>query len=130
MQEFIDIINNANTIEIGVDASVKQNDIMESVYASLNDEKLVSADIAMNMEDLSYYLRVPELTKKWLGINLSEITGTAEGMDLMLGIMNNPEDYLAPADISYLITTYTDVWNSSIKNVKMDKDASVDVGGI
>lgn len=131
MQSYIDIINNINSIEIGVDAAVKSDVMSGTVYGNVNDEKLVSADVAMNYGDLSYYLRVPELTEKWIGMSLSDyMEGSGAAFDFSKDFTKNPEDFLSAEELEDLINKYAAVWSSEIDDVELEKKEKVDIGDI
>lgn len=135
-QQYIDIINNINSIEIGANSSVKSSIMNGGIYASVNDEKLVTADLSMNYDELAYYFRIPELSEKWLGIsleNLAEESSNAlieSDITAMKDFMSNPEEYLSPEELDELINKYSAVWCSEIDDVELEKKEKVDIGDI
>lgn len=132
MQSYIDIINNINSIELGVDSAVKSDIISGTVYGNVNDEKLVSADVAMNYGDLSYYFRVPELTEKWIGMALGDYMESSNNaaFDFSKDFTKNPEDFLSAEELEELINKYTAVWCNEIDDVELEKKEKVDIGDI
>lgn len=136
-QKLIDVINDINTIEIGADSAVKDNIVTGSVYGSLNDEKLISADLAVDAEALGYYFRIPELTEKWLGMDLSSImeeayasSGVSGSAELMNKLYQNPEDIISAEEVDDLLTRYLTVWNSELDEVELEKKEKVEIGDI
>ena len=134
-QKFIDIVNNINEIEIGVDSASKSDILTGAVYGSVNGEKLVSADVAMDYGALSYYFRVPELTEKWLGMSLEEsMAGVSyeesNAINIMQDIMKDPEKFLTADEFEELINRYTAVWCEEIDDVELEKKEKVDIGDI
>lgn len=138
-EEIVDIIENIDSIEIGADSDVKKTEMLETVYASVNDEKLVSAEVAMDMENLACFMRIPELKEQWVGMELGELMAeeiSAEGTvaenlyDACMDAMVNPEDYISPEDLSDLITRYTAVWNGAIEDVELEKKQEVEISDL
>lgn len=131
MQSYIDIINNINSIEIGMNAAVKSDIMTGTLYGNVNDEKLVSADMAMNYGDLSYYFRVPELTEKWIGMSLSDyVDGSNAAFSFSKDFTKNPEDFLSAEELEELINKYTAVWSKEIDDVELEKKEKIDIGDI
>lgn len=138
-QDFVDMINSINTIEIGSSAQTKKSAGNGSVYASVNDEKLLSAEYLMDNSALEYFFRIPELNEKWLGISEDEMTADedlaeysseealAGVSEALTGFLENPEDYLTAEEFETLVNRYVGVWTKSIKDVELEKKEEVDI---
>lgn len=133
-QDFVDMINGINSIEIGSDAQTKKNASSGSAYVSVNDEKLASADFTMDTSAtaMEYFFRIPELNDKWLGISeeiAEEDMGEyyAASTNLMNTFLENPEEIITAAEIDELVTRYTGVWSKSIEDVELEKKEEVDI---
>lgn len=136
-QNFLDVINNLNSLEIGVNASAKSGITTADYFIGTNGDKLVSADFAMDSDALSYYMRVPQLTEKWLELNLdslmqSEYNSLEETamLDLTTEIMKNPEGFLTAKELEEIINKYTAVWYGEIDDVELEKKEKVNIGDI
>ncbi len=128
----LDIINNLNSIEIGSSAEVKKSEISGSVFASLNSDKLVSLDYAMEQAGMEYFMRIPELSEKWLSMDMNELGEELDSesqavLDAYSEAMMNPQDIISPEEIETLFAKYTDVWSKSISDVTLEKKESVDI---
>ena len=60
--QVIDIIQNIDSIAIGAEAQSKDSLIDGSVYWDLNDDRLITCDIASDTSAMEYFVRIPELT--------------------------------------------------------------------
>lgn len=132
-KEFVDMINNINSIEIGSEAQTKNSLSTGNAYVSVNDDKLASAELSMDASALEYFFRIPELNDKWLGINANdlvegeEMEGITTSNALLTDLLENPEELISSAEIDELVTRYTGVWAKSIKDVELEKKAEVDI---
>lgn len=121
----IDIFDNLNEVSIGCNADVKDNLMSGNVFANLNGETLVNSDVAFDMENFDYFLRVPELTEQWLCMAMGEsmsdyLTGTES-------LMKNPYEYLSPEQLEDLIIRYTNIWNETVSDVEVEKSETLDI---
>lgn len=136
-QELKDIIENFNSVKAGIDISSKDGNASGTLFADYNDEKLISADIAVDSEALNLFARIPELNEKWLGISLSEAMEEAAGDEetekvkaIITDFSENPEDYLTADELEKLMNKYTAVWCDQIKDVELEKKEKVDIADI
>ncbi|MCD8187173.1 MAG: hypothetical protein LUD57_00815 [Ruminococcus sp.] len=129
IQTIVDIINNVDSLEIGVESNAKNSETSGSVYASLNGDNLVTAEIAVDVEDFTYFMRVPELTETWLGMDMSSALDDMSSeqnaiFDILMDVASNPDE------LSDLINDYAAVWSESIEDVELEKKESIDIGSI
>lgn len=136
-QPIIDLVNDIKSVSMGVNAQVKDNNMVGSVYANLNDESLVTIDMAVDYENLACYYRIPELKEQWLGMDLSEAMTQAEAdaefsavMDKVTAFSENPADILSVKELDELITKYSTLWCSDVKNAELEKKKDVKIGDI
>lgn len=124
-QSIVKIITNLDEFSIGCNANVKDNLMSGNVFASLNGETLVNSDVAFDMENFDYFLRVPELTEQWLCMAMGE------SMDNYLigteSLMKNPYEYLSPEQLEDLIIRYTNIWNETVSDVEVEKKETLDI---
>ncbi|MCD7890977.1 MAG: hypothetical protein LUG26_04175 [Ruminococcus sp.] len=126
IQTIADIINNVDSLEIGVESNAKKSETSGSVYASLNGDNLVTAEIAVDVEDFTYFMRVPELTETWLGMDMSSALDDMSSeqnaiFDILMDVAGNPDDYISPDELSDLINDYAAVWSESIEDVELKR---------
>ncbi|MBR6791695.1 MAG: hypothetical protein IKM49_01045, partial [Ruminococcus sp.] len=136
-QPIIDLVNDIKSVSMGVDAQVKDNNMVGSVYANLNDESLVTIDMAVDYENLACYYRIPELKEQWLGMDLSDAMTQAQAdaeyteiMDKITAFSNNPADIISVKELDELITKYSTLWCSDVKNAELEKKKDVKIGDI
>ena len=123
------IINNIDSIELGIDAAAKEGTVLETIYGSLNGDKLASAEIAIDLDSYNYFARVPELTEKWIGVDMGSMmdeldSESQEVLDLIKDVTGDLESYISPDELSDLIRRYTAVWTENIKDVELEKKIS------
>lgn len=134
----IDVIENIDSIKVGAD--IKQKKLLASyaAYAQVNDENIISVEAVQDMDNFDFFIRIPELTEKWIGAELGEYIEDASGELRMIGgdidylelykdILENPEKYLSPDDVEKEISRYVGVWTSTMNNVRLEKKEEIDI---
>ena len=129
------IINNIDSIELGIDAAAKEGTVLETIYGSLNGDKLASAEIAIDLDSYNYFARVPELTEKWIGVDMGSMmdeldSESQEVLDLIKDVTGDLESYISPDELSDLIRRYTAVWTENIKDVELEKKENISIGDV
>ncbi len=122
----VDIINNINEVAIGSNVSVKDNLLSGDVFASLNGEKLISGDVALDYENFEYFMRVPALTEQWLCMSMGEMMSNND-LTAMESLMKNPAEYLSPEELEDIIIRYSNIWNESVSDIELEKKESLDI---
>lgn len=130
-----DIIKNNDSVSIDLEAAVKKTDIGYKASLLLDDEKLISTDIAYDMDSFNAFARIPELTEKWMGFSLDSYIDKDDEeakkiLDAYKKILSDPASVLSPKDLKKEILKYTKVWNDSIDDIKIKKDENVSIGDI
>ena len=131
----IDMINNVSSIEVGSGANVKQGDINGNMYVNLNDDKLLTVDYAMAEGASEMFMRIPELTERWLGMNVEQALTDSyymddearELMDAYKEMLKDPESFISPEELEDMIIRYTKVWNDSIGDVQLERSEDIAV---
>ena len=133
----IDIIKNINSLEIGSGAAVKSGDVSGDMYINLNDDKLMTVDYAMADGAAEMFMRVPELTERWLSMNIENTLeetymddDARELMDAYKEVLKDPESVISPEELEDMIIRYTKVWNDSIGDIKLERSEETAVGDI
>jgi len=129
------IINNIDSIELGIDAAANEGTVLETIYGSLNGDKLASAEIAIDLDSYNYFARVPELTEKWIGVDMGSMmdeldSESQEVLDLIKDVTGDLESYISPDELSDLIRRYTAVWTENIKDVELEKKENISIGDV
>lgn len=79
-RELADILRNAQSLSLSMDAGVQGNQVSEHLGIQLNDTPILNAEGAFDLDSSLGFLRIPELTERWIGVDYSsfaeEITGT------------------------------------------------------
>ena len=133
----IDIIKNINSLEIGSGAAVKSGDVSGDMYINFNDDKLMTVDYAMADGAAEMFMRVPELTERWLSMNIEDALeetymddDARELMDAYKEALKDPESVISPEELEDMIIRYTKVWNDSIGDIKLERSEEIAVGDI
>ena len=133
----IDIIKNINSLEIGSGAAVKSGDVSGDMYINFNDDKLMTVDYAMADGAAEMFMRVPELTERWLSMNIENTLeetymddDARELMDAYKEALKDPESVISPEELEDMIIRYTKVWNDSIGDIKLERSEEIAVSDI
>lgn len=133
-QAYIDFVNSVSSIAVGMDADAKGNVMTGSVYGNFNGENVLTVDMAVDAEALKCYYRIPELTEKWLGVDMATImeeSGTDVSLsETMDSLTKNPEEILSASELEDIITRYGTVWNNEFEKVELEKKEKLDIGDI
>lgn len=118
----IDIFDNLSEIAIGGNISAKTNMLSGNISALLNGESIVDSDIAMDLENFDYFLRVPELNEQWLCLSLGNVID-----EISINPTQNIYEYLTPEQLEDIIVRYSDIWNESVSDIELEKQETVDI---
>lgn len=66
------------SVKLGMDASIKGDIVSLGVTSNLNKDDILSGNLILDMEDVSMYVQVPELSKKYIGLELEEMLSDYE----------------------------------------------------
>ncbi|MBQ3856519.1 MAG: hypothetical protein II762_07510 [Ruminococcus sp.] len=133
-QEFKDVIDNAQSIEIGCKAGLVDEVAGGEYFINYNDDKLATIDFALDQENMDSFFRVPELKDQWLCVSLGEaveeVYGSSSIMSTYKEILKDPEPFLSPDELQDIVERYTAVWNSCFDDVDLEKKESLDISDI
>ncbi len=118
----IDIFDNLSEIAIGGNISSKTNMLSGNISALLNGESIIDSDIAMDLENFDYFLRVPELNEQWLCLSLGNVID-----EISINPTQNIYEYLTPEQLEDIIVRYSDIWNESVSDIELEKQETVDI---
>lgn len=135
-QQIINLVEKNDNYKLGIDSSFKDGITQFSLYGDVNDERLTSLEYIMDIQNFDFFLRIPELTEKYLGFEMSDYINeafeeedeeTQAILDLYMDILEDPGEFLSPKDIETEIVKYVNVWNDSIDKVKLEKSEEVSI---
>ncbi len=136
LSQAYDLLTGIKSISVGADSAVKDGKTQAGAYVTLNDDKLLTVDAAVDAASFDFFVRIPELTEKWLGMTLSEQmasevdAGMSEFMDAYTEMLSNPEDFISPSESADLINRYAAVLGESFEDIEMEKKEKVDIADI
>lgn len=136
-----DIINNIDDLSISLTNESKKSDGLVSMGLNLNDDSLISLDMALDLMDLQFFMRYPELKEQWLcldynkDLNYSIKTSDASEtlnklLDLYREIIDDPAELISPGELRDAINSYADAWNESIDDIDRKRSKELTIGGI
>lgn len=130
----IDAVNNIESIKVGADFSQDKTLASYSAYAQLNGDNIISAEAVQDLDAFDFFLRSPELTEKWLGIDMDDAVddsamtdSDADYLEIYREVLADPSKYLSPEDFETEINRYVGVWGETIKDVELEKSEEVDI---
>ncbi len=136
-KEILNFINNTNNITIGATGDAKDNLISGNTYIEYNDERLYTLDIASDNSAMQYFLRVPDLTEKWLGFDTSKMIEDElydeeqkEFVEAYKKAMSDPASVLTPQELEQEAARYIKVWNDSVGEVTLEKKQTFTINDI
>ena len=131
------IVEKLDNITIGADGSAKDSLLSGKAYIDWNDDRLVTADIATDNSTMDYFVRIPELTDKWLAVEAGKLIeensyGSTENevIDVYKKAAQDPRSVISPEEIEELANRYIKVWNESVDDVKLEKKQTVTINDI
>ncbi|MCM1007126.1 MAG: hypothetical protein NC485_04205 [Ruminococcus flavefaciens] len=128
-QVLYDFINDLENVQLNIDVQKKNGNSLTSVSGLINDEQLLSADVFVDSINMDYFMRIPELTQRWLGFSVSDAMDdeSREIFQIYQDILSDPASYLSPDELDKEIIKYTDLWNTCIEDVKLEKSEEVGI---
>lgn len=135
-QQIINLVEKNENYKLGIDSLFKDGVMQLNLYGDVNDERLTSLEYIMDIQNFDFFLRIPELTEKYLGFEMGDYLNealeeedeeTQAIMDAYMDILEDPGEYLSPSDLETEIIKYVNVWNESIDKVKLEKSEDIKI---
>lgn len=135
-QQIINLVEKNENYKLGIDSLFKDGVMQFNLYGDVNDERLTSLEYIMDIQNFDFFLRIPELTEKYLGFEMGDYLNealeeedeeTQAIMDAYMDILEDPGEYLSPSDLETEIIKYVNVWNESIDKVKLEKSEDIKI---
>lgn len=123
-------VDNINNISLSLDESLFRGVIGYNLGLDFNDNDIADLEMFMNYGDLFMLGRVPQLTEKYLGMDLKSFTSDddVKTLDAVAKFYSNPEEILTKEEFRTLAEKYTSLWNDCISDVQQEKGEEVTVG--
>lgn len=124
-------VDNINNISLSLDESLFRGVIGYNLGLDFNDNDIADLEMFMNYGDLFMLGRVPQLTERYLGMDLKSFTSDddeAKAVDAVAKFYSNPEEILTKEEFRTLAEKYTSLWNDCISDVQQEKGEEVTVG--
>lgn len=116
-------IDNINNVSLTLDESVFQGNIGYNLGLDFNGNDV--ADLEMSMDYVNMFMigRVPQLTEKYIGMDLTSVLETSGAVES--GFIG---DNLTQEEFRSLAEKYTSLWNECVSDVQQEKNEEVTVG--
>ncbi len=135
------IINNADDLSILLTGQSKETDANLSLGANLNDDSLLTFDMAFDFLNPKLFMRYPEMKEQWIGMDLMEsIYSNMENDDdkeafdkvfsFYQGIIGDPSEFISPKELKAAVNNYSAAWIKSISDVDRKRREKVSIGDI
>ena len=135
------IINNADDLSILLTGQSKETDAKLSLGANLNDDSLLTFDMAFDFLNPKLFMRYPEMKEQWIGMDLMEsIYSNMENDDdkeafdkvfsFYQGIIGDPSEFISPKELKAAVNNYSAAWIKSISDVDRKRREKVSIGDI
>ena len=122
-----DLLKNTSSVAVRVDSTVLKNSISENISVCRNDDTLTTADIVMDMENQYAFARIPDLTERYLGMDIGKFT--EEMLDGQT-VLFNPADVPTGQEIGDCVKKYCMIPVKNIQEVTVEKKKPVQISGI
>ena len=136
-KDMITTLDKFQNITIGADGNFRDSLISGKAYIDWNDNRLVSTDLASDTSTLDYFVRIPELSEQWIGVESEKLIDENSYYDYEKNILEtfkkavqDPRSVLSPEEIEELSNRYIKAWNESIDDVKLEKKQTVTINDI
>ena len=131
------VLDSFNSVTIGADGSSKDALLSGKAFVDWNDDRLATFDFASDTSTMDYFVRIPELTDKWLGVETDKLikeNSYSESektvIDAYKKAMTDPRSVVSPEEIEQIAARYIKVWNESVGDVQLEKKQSVTINDI
>ena len=132
-----DVINATDSIKVGMNSDSKADLISGSAFIDRNDDRLLTVDIASDISTMDYFVRLPELTEKWLAVEAgslieNEVYDSDEKavIEAYKKAMRDPASVMTPEELEQEVSRYIKVWDESVGEVDLEKGQKLTVGDI
>lgn len=123
-QKAVDLINGIHSLELAIESSGSEHAATGTVKLRRNDTDVTAMEVAADVQAGTAYLRIPDLTSRWIGVDLADYAQDQE----IYGFSSAPSAALEPAAISECVTKYGELLVKDAKNITVEKKKAVQIG--
>ncbi len=116
-------IDNINNVSLTLDESVFQGNIGYNLGLDFNGNDVADLEMSMDYANMFMIGRVPQLTEKYLGMDLTSALETSGAVET--GFIG---DNLTQEEFRSLAEKYTSLWNDCVSEVQQEKGEEITVG--
>lgn len=124
-------LNNLEQVKLTVDAKVKDSAVSGNILAAINEKEVISLDMAADYNAMDVFFRIPGLSDQWMtAVNGDDmVEGEVAATPLSTAITDMSE-IITPEELESLIIKYSDLYNSYISDVTIEKKEEVAISDI
>lgn len=126
-------LNNLEQVKLTVDAKVKDSAVSGNILAAINEKEVISLDMAADYNAMDVFFRIPGLSDQWMtavnGDDMVEGEVTVTASPLLTSITDMSE-IITPEELESLIIKYSDLYNSYVSDVTIEKKEEVTISDI
>ena len=122
-------LNNLEQVKLTVDAKVKDSAVSGNILAAINEKEVISLDMAADYNAMDVFFRIPGLSDQWMtavnGDDMVELTGESPSTSI-----TDMSEIITPEELESLIIKYSDLYNSYVSDVTIEKKEEVAISDI
>ena len=124
-------LNNLEQVKLTVDAKVKDSAVSGNILAAINEKEVISLDMAADYNAMDVFFRIPGLSDQWMtAVNGDDmVEGEVAATPLSTAITDMSE-IITPEELESLIIKYSDLYNSYVSDVTIEKKEEVAISDI
>lgn len=124
-QMLTDWINGINSLELAIESNSSDSIANGTFKLRRNDTDVTSMEIAADLNADTAFMRIPDLTQRWLGMDLSDALEDAD-MGTLTGA---PAAGLEPSEIAACVAKYSEILYENAGHITLNKKESVRIAG-
>lgn len=125
-QEIADVIGSTDSIALKMDSVLRGNAVSAGITLLRNDSAVTSLDAAADLDAMQLYGRVPELTERWISMDLAAASEELLSQSALRGTGDWPE----AQEISDMVKRFGMMFVQDVRTVTVEKKQPVQVSGI
>lgn len=126
-QELADVIRSTESLALKLDSTVRGNAVSAGISLMRNDSVYTSAEAAADMEAGLFYGRIPDLTERWISVDLTALTDELSDVQ---GSLRRTSDLPDAQEIADLVKRYGMMFVQDVNNVTVEKKQPVQISGV
>lgn len=126
-QQLMEIIRSTDSIALKADGIVRSNAASGQFTLIRNDNDIISNDMVIDLDDMRLFSRVPELTDRWITVDLGE---AAEEYLSGENLLRRPDDRPEAQAVADTVHKYGMMLVQDVSTVTVEKKQPVQISGI